>query len=75
MINLSVFSTLPTVAYLKRARIADTCIYVCVAFTCLQAVWVILKYACSSNQVNIYACVSYKGGRLQLYGSFLFIFF
>ena len=38
-------------------------------------VWVILKYACSSNQVNIYACVSYKGGRLQLYGSFLFIYF
>ena len=49
--------------------------YVCIAFTCLQTVWVILKYACSSNQVNIYACVSYKGGRLQLYGSFLFIFF
>jgi hypothetical protein len=49
--------------------------YVCIVFTCLQTVWVILKYACSSNQVNIYACVSYKGGRLQLYGSFLFIFF
>jgi hypothetical protein len=48
--------------------------YVCIAFTCLQTVWVILKYACSSNQANIYACVSYKGGRLQLYGSFLFIF-
>jgi hypothetical protein len=47
----------------------------CVAFTCLQTVWVILKYACSSNQVNIYACVSYKGGSLQLYGSFLFLFF
>jgi Na+-transporting NADH:ubiquinone oxidoreductase subunit NqrF len=61
--------------YLKHARIVDTCIYVCVAFTCLQTVWVILKYACSSNQVNIYACVSYEGGRLQLYGSFLFNFF
>ena len=54
--------------YLKHARIVD-------AFTCLQTVWVILKYACSCNQVNIYACVSYKGGCLQLYGSFLFIVF
>ena len=37
---------------------------------CFSAV--ILNYPCSSNQVNIYACV--KGVRLQLYGSLLFIF-
>jgi hypothetical protein len=28
----------------------ESSIHVCVAFTCLQTVWVILKYACSSNQ-------------------------
>jgi hypothetical protein len=72
MINLSVFSTLPS---LPKTCSNRRYMYVCVAFTCLQTVWVIIKYACSSNQVNIYACVSYKGERLQLYGSFLFIFF
>jgi hypothetical protein len=71
MINLSVFFTLPS---LHKTCSNRRYMYVCVAFTCLQTVCVILKYACSSNQVNIYACVSYKGGRLQLYGSFLFIF-
>jgi hypothetical protein len=72
MITLSAFSTLPS---LLKACSTRRYMYVCVAFTCLQTVWVILKYACSGNQVNISACVSYKGGRLQLYGSFLFIYF
>jgi hypothetical protein len=71
MINLSVFSTLPSLLKTCSNR---RYMYVRVAFTCLQTVWVILKYACSSNQVNIYVCVSYTGGRLQLYGSFLFNF-
>jgi hypothetical protein len=69
------FTSLSSLLYLvclKHARIVDACM--CVAFTCLQTVWVILKYACSSNQVNIYACVSYSI-RLQLHGSLLFLFF
>ena len=61
------------IVYLKHSRIVYTCM--CVLLSHVYKLWVILKYACSSNQVNIYACVSYKGGRLQLYGSFLFIFF
>ena len=72
MITLSVFSTLPSLLKPCTNRLY---MYVCIAFACLQTVWVIFKYACSSNQANIYACVSYKGGRLQLCGSFLFIFF
>jgi hypothetical protein len=57
--------------YLKHAWIVYTCM--CVLLSHVYKLWVILKYACSSNQVNIYACVSYKGGRLQLW--FFFIYY
>jgi hypothetical protein len=58
--------------YLKHVRIVYTCM--CVLLSHVYKLWVILKYACSSNQVNIYACVSYKGGRLQLFIFFFFLY-
>ena len=59
--------------YLKHARIVYTCMCVLLSHVYKLCGSYLNTPAVVTRQ--IYTPVSYKGGRLQLYGSFLFIFF